>query len=487
MLRACRPLIPLVVAETLVALLCPPQANTNPRARGPMNAVAVTFPFNEIAQIAPAGANILTFGDTDHDGRNEVILSWLDDNSYCCFYRILEEQGSNVYSEEYRSGYDLFPFSTGDLDRDGKAEIIGQHSYWLQVFESIDAASYPTQLVWTSPALSNNLGRTSVADTDRDGRMEIIHNLGSWMIIYENTGDNSYEQVYLGPTVGGEHTIADLDGDGLIEIGSVGGYRVRVFESPADNTWVQTWSDSTELWGSGSSEGGRDTDGNGKPELFVMGNASVGGSAWTTIVYEATGDNQFTRVATLALPEAGSGVTYNELANLDGLGAEEYLMQGLCCLWIYQAVAPGQWALIQEITDPDGQHHGLHAFDVNRNGRPELFWDTDALFSQTLVLEYPFGVSGAEPQIPGRTTSLSILPNPCQVEARLHVQVTVADAAVLAVYDVAGRLVERRVLVRDERGQILWPVRHLSAGIYFLHLENRSGARLASGRGTVVR
>ena len=106
----------LVVAETLVALLCPPQGNTNPRARSPMTTVADTFPLNLIAQIAPAGANLLTFGDTDHDGRNEVILSWLDDNSYCCFYRIVEEQGNNVYSEEYRSGSDLFPFATGDLD-----------------------------------------------------------------------------------------------------------------------------------------------------------------------------------------------------------------------------------------------------------------------------------------------------------------------------------------------------------------------------------
>jgi len=454
-----------------------------------MIAVADTFPLTQIAQIPPAGADQLAFGDTDHDGRNEVVLSWLDVNSFCCFYRILEEQGNNVYSEEYRSDSDLFPQATGDLDGDGKAEIIGQHSYWVQVFESPDAASYPTQLVWTSPALSNNLGRTSVADTDRDGRMEIIHNVGASMIIFENTGDNAYEQVYFGPTVGGEHVIADLDGDGLTEIGSVGGYRVRIFESPADNTWVQTWSDSTELWNSGAAEGGRDTDGSGIPELFVMGNTTVDGNpAWTTIVYEATGDNQFARVATLVVQEGPSGEPHNELANLDGLGADEYLMEGVCCLWIYQASAPRQWEIVQEIRDPDGGFHsGLHAFDVNRNGRPELFWTTSAQYHQTLAFEYPLGVSDGGPVPALRTTTFSVLPNPCRVEATLRMQGAMGDAARLAVYDVAGRLVERRVLIRDERGQVLWPVRHLSAGIYFLRLESRSGALLAAGRGTVVR
>ena len=220
----------------------------------------------------------MTFGDTDHDAKNEVIVYWRDE-AWNFSYRILEEQGNNVYALEYL-GADLVPYATGDLDQDGKEEIVGQSENLVRVYESPTPTSYPSQLVWSSSVLTNVVGETTIGDTDRDGRMEIIHSENHWtgtasLLIFECAGDNSFQQVasiVTGSGDNGEKVIADLDGDGLVEI-ALSGLEgvVHIYESPADNTWVETWTDSTGLRNAYGVEGGRDTDGNGKPETVRHG------------------------------------------------------------------------------------------------------------------------------------------------------------------------------------------------------------------------
>lgn len=207
-------------------------------------------PLHIVAELPPVLYNQIAFGDTDHDGRNEIVFYVNDDLVFK--YWIMEEQGSNTYTLEYE-GPPLVPYATGDLDGDGKSEIIGQRGYQIQVYESVDASSYPTQLVWSSPPMSNIIGDATVGDTDRDGKMEIIHSINgpSYLIIFENTGDDTYEEVFSTYTVWqdeSEKVVADLDGDGLIEIAFCGSSGVvSVFESPADNQWSLTWRDSTGL------------------------------------------------------------------------------------------------------------------------------------------------------------------------------------------------------------------------------------------------
>jgi hypothetical protein len=463
-----------------------------------------TFPLNQVAQIYPAAYNLLAFGDTDHDGRYEVVLATQD--SFVFNYRILEEQGSNIYHEEYVGPY-MLPYAVGDLDQDGKAEIIGQYGAYLQVYESVDPTSYATQLVWSSPALSNVLSYDAIGDTDRDGKMEIIHSRNSLsgsskLMIFENTGDNSFSQVYVATTYGrqatGEKVVADLDGDGLTEIAFAGtdGF-VQIYESSTDNTWKQTWIDSTGKFNAYGAEGGRDTDGNGKPELFVMGNSWTPGNPdpidyYTTIVYEASGDNQFIRVATLSFSDGSSGGSENALGNLDGIGPGEYLMKGNGYFWIYRSTAPGQWTMIQRVADPTphGGHGNIYAFDVNRNGRDEVFWTMDSNIQSgpnTLVFEHPPLPSAVGATLPQGALALSPFPNPCRFQASIGAPDALGAASILAVFDVTGRLVERRVPIRDARGQLLFPARHLNPGVYLLRLEDRSGAALAAGRAVVVR
>jgi hypothetical protein len=441
----------------------------------------------QVAQLYPTAWRAMAFGDTDHDGRNEAVFYW-QGPSFDWHYVILEEQGNNVYSQEY-VGADLIPWAIGDLDQDGKSELIGEFSYYVQVYESVGATTYPTQLVWSSPALTNVEGFTTVADTDRDGRMEIIHSVntgsGSYLYIFENSDDNTYAQVfatYTGTDDAGEKVVADLDGDGLTEIAFCGTHGwLQVFESPADNTWIQTCRESTGLRNAYATEGGMDTDGNGDPELFVAGEGDTDFRK-KTLVYESIGDNRFARVATLLTNEFTVGGAANALGDLNGTGKPAYVNGTRDHLWFYTATGIGQWELYLQLANP-GQYAGIQIFDVNRNGKSELFWDSYDY--PALVLENPPRTSDVGPGS-RRLQRLILSPNPFVDVATLVAPNATPFADRLSVYDVAGRLVERLRLLGGQESHV-WDAGRLSAGVYYVTIEGPGGTPLARGRATVVR
>ena len=351
-----------------------------------------------VAEIHQAAWQTAVFGDTDHDGKNEVILCWPDSGGVSRYW-ILEEQEDNEYSIELVGGR-LIPFAAGDLDRDGKSELIGQVGSQICVYEALDPASYPTELVWTSPAISNIIASATVGDTDRDGHMEIIWSQNfdvqdGNLLFFENTGDNSFELVGSVRTVGSENTaeqvVGDFDGDGLIEIATSGDGYLNIFEAVADNSWLHTWSYHTGMINNYALEGGIDTDGNGKPELFLMGNCCFPREEyrWTTMVFEAVADNEFALVGEFRFG-SGIGYPYNALGDLDGDGESEYLMEADCVLLTYRATGIGSWGLSESQTDPGCYRDGLFVFDVNGNGRSEVFWLSNRFpLPMTVVLEAP--------------------------------------------------------------------------------------------------
>jgi hypothetical protein len=71
-----------------------------------------------VAAIDPTLFGQMAFGDSDHDGWNEVFLYIREGNDF--FHRVLEEQGGNVY-EIVHDGPRLLPYVVGDLDGDAKA------------------------------------------------------------------------------------------------------------------------------------------------------------------------------------------------------------------------------------------------------------------------------------------------------------------------------------------------------------------------------
>jgi hypothetical protein len=252
---------------------------------------------------------------------------------------------------------------------------------------------------------------------------------------------------------------------------------LHVFESPSDNVWVLTAREWTGLYNAYDLEGGRDTDGNGKREMFVMGTALTDSTADTTaMIYEALGDNSYMKVASVSV-DAGAS-RGNTLCNVDGVGPDEYLMRSGPGVRIFRATAPGNWQLIGTAFGVGG---GLYSFDLNRNGVPEVVWP----YTTTRIFEY----SGTPTDSNGTTWrpgKLDIVPNPFGGRTTLRFAPGAGAAARLAVFDIRGRIVERST-VQASGASVLWQPRDLPAGVYLVRLEDIKGRVLASGRGTIIR
>ena len=451
-----------------------------------------------LGTIYPASYGLAAFGDTDHDGHEEIFMTvdFIDSTSLVT----LEVEDEATYTDVASLQTFFVPYAVGDLDGDGRSEVVGQTSFSIDIFEASDPTTHPAIPSWSSPPLSNIIGRSAIGDTDCDGRMEIIHSINpSRLVIYENKGDDTFEQRYFhqGPFQDqSRKVIADLDGDGVPEI-AVSGHQgiLQIFESIADDTWVRTYVESTGRVNAYGLAGGLDTDGNGRPELFLVGDRwpPEFNPVRNVCIYEATSNDTYVRVATLVYDDQHIGGLFNAIAvaNVDEVGLPEALVRFYRVLIRCRAVAPGQWVLELAALDPSttGQHTSVYAHDLNLNSRPEIFWLTDAnIFLSSLVLEHP-GVSpvGAVPHFELDPLRLEVWPNPARDRATIRLLGDRTRATQLTVIDAAGRLVRRHALPHESTRTFSLPFLAPYAGIYFLQLEDAHGRILARGRTTIIR
>jgi hypothetical protein len=197
----------------------------------------------------------------------------------------------------------------------------------------------------------------------------------------------------------------------------------------------------------------------------------------TTQIYESYADNAFAKVATIAMDPGGGG-RGAVVCNVDGAGPEEYLLRSGPGIRVFRAVAPAAWECVG-IAYGVGGH--FYPYDLNRNGIPEIVWQ----YTTTRVFEHPGIPTDAHAEPPWRTVTLDVVPNPCRARAILRPASGAESVARLAIFDVRGRIVERRDVASGR--PILWQPLDLPAGVYLVRLEDAKGRVLASGRGTLLR
>jgi hypothetical protein len=374
----------------------------------------------------------------------------------------------------------------------------------LHLYESPTSSSFPTQLVWQSPALANILGSAICGDTDRDGNLEIIHSVNtgtSKLIIFENKGDNNFQQVYYdvhAPQDDGRKAIADFDGDGLMEIAVCGTYgHLRIYESPSNDVWVHAFDDPTALDSAYGIAGGLDTDGNGLPELFIAGNVwdeATQSTLRKIYIYESPGPDQYQRVRVFTYSDQHTGGLDDALVvtNIDGVGLPELVIKFFREIHIYRAPGPGQWNSTLAAIDPDigGIRTAIYCLDANDNGLPEVFWLTSAntlTMSPSMIVEHP-GVAPSDIAVSGSSgfERLVVTPTPSRSATTIQLGPRSAQAAALAFFDASGRLIGRYPHNTGRLG-FDFTATALRPGIYFIRAQDGSGTTLATGRAVVVR
>lgn len=431
----------------------------------------------------------VAFGDTDHDGDLEVFLGALGGGEHADIYEY--SPGTSTWVLAGTVPF-LFPFAIGDVDQDGNADVVGQVGSVVRVVESPNSTSFPSILKWQSPSLSSVVGYPEIADTDGDGRQEILHTINggaSRLVIYECTGNDTYTQRYLSPVefqFGGRKLIGDFNGNGKIDIATSGdlGY-LRIIESQGDDSWLVTFSDSTGLVNAYALSGGADTDADGTPEIFVSGDDPELPQRHT-IVFQAAGSS-FQRVTTLTVADGSLGEA-NGLAVLEPGGVPVFAWMQVTPrrLQLYRSTQPATWELASEVFDPTSKRSKIHVYDMNRNGRDEIYWMSCCSGQPSWILERRTSATDTQNSLPGGS-SVRLSPNPGQGSVTAFLRPDVAAIARnWSLYDVAGRRLNTARL-RTRSSGVLLDMGNVLPGIYFVSIEDAALRPISVGRAVVVR
>jgi hypothetical protein len=346
--------------------------------------------------------------DLNHDSAREFILRQEDGDIWTSRFEVWHSRADNVFQRVHvidvpGSVDSYYPYDAGDADGDGLADLIvfGRtlNDFFIRLYESVSADTYPTQIVWELPDEWWAVG-AKIEDTDNDGAKEIVVAGQSFhyeqrVAVYENDGDNSYTEIFY-RALSDVHTSQsmevadDLDGDGSDEVffgGLIpGSSKLYAFESTANNCYQQIWSREMihpdgQIVNAEFIRYAGDLDGDGKKE-FLAGGLKTG-PPWFTILYvfEAQADDEFEIVSTFSLPrdiflDAGAAV-----ADVDADRQNEIVFGSGSLVRVYRNRGDNAW---EEVWADTATVEAVGAGDHDGDGAHEILYQQ---FGGTSVLE----------------------------------------------------------------------------------------------------
>ena len=231
---------------------------------------------------AGGGASTVVIGDLDGDGKADLATANFNGNSVSVL-RNTSSVGTISYAAKVDliAGTDPYPLSIGDLDGDGKAELVvgNQISNNISVFRNTSTAgiiSFAAKIDFTT---GTNPTSVSIGDLDGDGKgdVAVANGNSNTVSIFRNTssiGSISYEaKVDIATGTSPAYvSLGDLNGDGKADMAITNNSiaSVSVFRNTSS---LGTISYATKVdFATGTSPAYvsiGDLDGDGKPDLAV--------------------------------------------------------------------------------------------------------------------------------------------------------------------------------------------------------------------------
>ena len=323
--------------------------------------------------------------DLDGDGLPEIVemLSGIGVYNTVGFY---EMGAGRLFQGVHMTSRTFIPWSAGDVDGDGKQEIVAVDAERVRLLEATSPGLFPSRVAWEQ----RDVWGGEIGDLDADGRQELYlrSSRSSLFRVHEARGDDSLAEVAVlsNPTtgeneLGDRQVIGDLDGDGRGDLlGCDQDGDVFVYESVVDDqlraVWSQSWDEDEAR--SCVIGGGADLDGDGEVEFavarFRRDRFDMREARWQISVFGSPADNAYESEWSVLVQGGKPGGNGIAVGDLDNDGSVELIVATAPDLYVLKGIGASQYQPVWhwEASDP---HRPLTA-DVDGDGRVDLLFSS---------------------------------------------------------------------------------------------------------------
>ena len=400
-----------------------------------------------------------------------------------------------------------------DIDQDGDLDLhlISEESdtiiHWAIVkskfFEKPNDTSLATDLSFEYQAEDSNTAQYNprFEMLDGDSKTDYLY-LGAparqYVGIYEynpltNSLDSVLQYDYTNVDTWFEgFAVGDFDEDNTPEfiIGGIHG-KIAAFESTGDNTYQLSWQGEVSTNNAYMLTGTNDIDGNGKPELWIGGDAYYNGVGITRLTcFEANGNNSYEIVARVDLIGVFSFFAYNiEPVDVDNDGIDELMVcidQNFLILKFNGTPGNHSYELyyIKKNTRQHSVYWGATMYDLDYDGNEEILIDMDHIKENIGIrffasLYRPDSVTSVNenPLIVNDFNLEQNFPNPFNSSTQIRFSIPGASPVSVKVYNLLGKEIKLLLEENLPAGEhtVQWNGKdskgnNLPGGVYFIQM-----------------
>ncbi|GBD92746.1 thermophilic serine proteinase precursor [bacterium BMS3Abin05] len=180
------------------------------------NAAYEQFAAESLPLNLPSGYLLPKVTDFNGNGRPEIVMNQLKKNQYFGNLAIYEWENGH-FNEQYKTNYIAIPRDAGDVNGDGRPELLAGAGGTSYLFEVPEGGKWPSKLVWQDTA---DVWASRLVDLDGDGRKDILARKGNVFTMFRNLGNFQFS-----PTDSFPNPTAGTNGTGVphVEIGDFTG------------------------------------------------------------------------------------------------------------------------------------------------------------------------------------------------------------------------------------------------------------------------
>ena len=371
--------------------------------------------FSPFASGLPFGTLVNQHFDFNQNGIPDIVIGIEGENGIGPV-KIFEHNGSG-FDELYASASSLIPRDFGDIDNDGKPEMLCGLGFSSYLFKCDETDGFPSVewKTWSGEG-STQYWAGRIADLDKDDKGEIIFRIVKsennssvdQFEIWELVSNSQFQMAaeLPNPTSGENQNgvpfceYGDFDNDGYLEFlaGDSDG-DLYIYENTGDNAYQMTWQTSLPLQDAIDFLSVGDYDGDGQTE-FIAGCHSdpnlntehyYDARHWYYAVFDRTGDNIYEIVADWrifgfeSVKDFESGVSSGDI---DQDGDDEIFICTFPDFYIINYI-DGQYKVIYHHSTV--QSSGVLVQDVDVDGQNEILSGDG---TNTIVFEQSGGETG---------------------------------------------------------------------------------------------